>query len=111
MNRGGIMNGFDINSIIATFTQWINEGHEAIMWLSGITGLSSAMILFIAICMGKSIVKFVFNLLKVIFVIALVLFLLSWYVKSGNQLPSFHEFGLPTLEEVQATGEGIIGAH
>lgn len=80
---------FDFQTLVNTFLHWINEGHEAILWLSGVTGLSSTLILLILIGFGKDIARFFINLLKVVLIGALILFLLSWYVQSGHTLPDF----------------------
>ena len=70
-------------------SHWINEGHEAILWLSGITGLSSTVIIILILGFGKEIAHFVINVLRIVLIVALVLFLLSLYVRSGHVLPDF----------------------
>lgn len=80
---------FDFQTLVNTFLHWINEGHEAILWLSGITGLSSTVILMLLIGFGKDIARFFINVLKLVLLVALVLFLLSLYVQSGHTLPDF----------------------
>lgn len=105
------MTGLDANDLIGMLIRWINEGHEAIMWLSGITGLSSAVILLILLGIGRSVVRLFLNLMKIVLVIAVVLFLLAWYIQSGHQLPSFQQLGIPTIAELHATGEEIVGQH
>lgn len=84
---------FDIQSLINTFLHWINEGHEAILWLSGITGLSSTVIIMLILGFGKNIAQFFLNLLRLVLLAAIILFLLSWWVQSGHPLPDFNMFG------------------
>ena len=71
---------FDIQALINAFLHWINEGHEAIMWLSGVTGISSTVLLVMIVCFGRNIADFVLKLLRFVLFVAIIMFLLCWYV-------------------------------
>lgn len=80
---------FDFQTLVNTFLNWINEGHEAILWLSGLTGLSSTMIIVLILGFGRDIAHFIISLLRIVILIAVILFALSLYVQSGHSLPEF----------------------
>lgn len=104
---------FDPTSLMNTIMYWINEGHEAILWLSGITGLSTGVILLVLIGMGKDIARFIVNLLKFVVFVAVILFLLSLYVQTGHTLPDLASIGaslgIPSVGDFVEMGQTVTG--
>lgn len=74
----------DFPKLCHDFLAWAQAGHQAIMWLSGATGLSAGLLLVILAYLGRNVLKF---LMKLVLVAAIILFLLSWCAGSGLPLP------------------------
>lgn len=98
------MSSINFQQIYADIIVWFQTGHDAIMWLSGITGLSSGLILCLLLGMGKSIAQFIIKLVKAVLLIAVVLFAVNWYIAAGFPMPDLTALGLPTLGELSQYG-------
>lgn len=98
------MSPINFQQLYADIIVWFQTGHDAIMWLSGITGLSSGFILCLLLGMGKSIAQFVIKLVKLVLLVAVILFVANWYIASGFPMPNLTDLGLPTLGELNQYG-------
>lgn len=74
-----------------TLTRWLSsllaEGQRTIMWISGVTGLSSGVVVVLLLAFGRGIADTIWSIVKAVILICAVVFLLSWWAESGHQLP------------------------